>query len=420
MGTGVLGHAVRSKNRLDTVGPTGPSNAVLKQGIHQRPSSGLPPCFRISKAPPFRPLTAQIGWVAQIPDLRFRHLYSLLPRLHASDRVDAAPWLFERSRVWEGIMLPSFHGASFAAAYHSHSFGSTNTRHVPPSSFCSRCCYCSTLLGELMQRGGFSQGTANAKSLLFAPDSGMGWTRQRLDFFNLYGPLLERFNREPGRALKPIVSSYNCWRFSIYITAAARACPETYWQSDGPQPHLDNVHFRRKTTIHGICIYADYKLDESYTPSRAAVSLGSSFHDLQEQEAKDLREPTGWVPIATRDAAGHTVGVFLVETAVLSNHENGRDTHLRQIKANRPAPEPPRRLRFGHILFELAGLHKYQTSTADICSLCCHGCMLLDELMRRHDFSKQTPAEKSVLLASDSGMAWDGGWARHLAFEAFS
>ncbi|KAH6920277.1 hypothetical protein HPB50_028733 [Hyalomma asiaticum] len=63
-------------------------------------------------------------------------------------------------------------------------------------------------------------------------------------------------------------------------------------------------------------------------------------------------------------------------------------------KANRPASEPPRRLRFGHLLFELAWLHKYQISTADIWALFCHGCMLLDELMRRHDFSKQTHAEK--------------------------
>ncbi|KAH6946001.1 hypothetical protein HPB50_011021 [Hyalomma asiaticum] len=309
----------------------------------------------------------------------------------------------------------------------------------------------------------------------------MGWTRQRLDFFNLYGPLLERFNREPGRALKTTVSSAantvpyiqvfcglsgsssievvrfhkhqlcatgtfmfpllpmllllpkelmqsgRCYqetvaekqlglyrgeeeeqlgrayltglvpthrriigassfsniesrrrtgrpiralkdqtkaamltgkpsccmakrvtdkmedsarsRFpALEVTAAASACLETYWQSDGPQPHLVNVHFRRKTTIQGICIYADYKLDESYTPNRMSVRVGSSFHDLQELEAVDLREPTGWVHIATRDAAGNPVRTFLVETAVLSNHQNGRDTHLRQIKVHSPVP----------------------------------------------------------------------------------
>ena len=43
---------------------------------------------------------------------------------------------------------------------------------------------------------------------------------------------------------------------------------DTYWQSDGPQPHLVNIQFHRKTTIEDVCIYADYKSDESYTPNR--------------------------------------------------------------------------------------------------------------------------------------------------------
>ncbi|KAH6945999.1 hypothetical protein HPB50_011019 [Hyalomma asiaticum] len=72
------------------------------------------------------------------------------------------------------------------------------------------------------------------------------------------------------------------------VSAAASTCPEAYWQSDGPQPHLVNDHFRRKTTIQGICIYADYKLDESYTPNRISVRVGSSFHDLQVLEAVDF------------------------------------------------------------------------------------------------------------------------------------
>ena len=45
-------------------------------------------------------------------------------------------------------------------------------------------------------------------------------------------------------------------------------CLETYWQSDGPQPHLVNIQFRKKTTVQDVCLYADYKLDESYTPNR--------------------------------------------------------------------------------------------------------------------------------------------------------
>uniref|UniRef100_UPI00359021C8 uncharacterized protein isoform X2 n=1 Tax=Myxine glutinosa TaxID=7769 RepID=UPI00359021C8 len=57
---------------------------------------------------------------------------------------------------------------------------------------------------------------------------------------------------------------------------------ETYWQSDGSQPHLVNIQFRRKTAVKTVCIYADYKADESYTPSRVSLRVGNNFHDLQE------------------------------------------------------------------------------------------------------------------------------------------
>uniref|UniRef100_A0A8D0J3Q5 Anaphase-promoting complex subunit 10 n=1 Tax=Sus scrofa TaxID=9823 RepID=A0A8D0J3Q5_PIG len=56
---------------------------------------------------------------------------------------------------------------------------------------------------------------------------------------------------------------------------------ETYWQSDGSQPHLVNIQFR-KTTVKTLCIYADYKSDESYTPSKISVRVGNNFHNLQE------------------------------------------------------------------------------------------------------------------------------------------
>ncbi|XP_072873756.1 anaphase-promoting complex subunit 10 isoform X2 [Chlorocebus sabaeus] len=61
---------------------------------------------------------------------------------------------------------------------------------------------------------------------------------------------------------------------------------ETYWQSDGSQPHLVNIQFRRKTTVKTLCIYADYKSDESYTPSKISVRVGNNFHNLQEIRMK--------------------------------------------------------------------------------------------------------------------------------------
>lgn len=42
------------------------------------------------------------------------------------------------------------------------------------------------------------------------------------------------------------------------------------------------VSCRRKTTVKTLCIYADYKSDESYTPSKISVRVGNNFHNLQE------------------------------------------------------------------------------------------------------------------------------------------
>ena len=74
-------------------------------------------------------------------------------------------------------------------------------------------------------------------------------------------------------------------------------CCDSYWQSDGQLPHLVNIQFRRKTTIQSVAIYTDYKLDESYTPTRVSVRGGTNFNDLQEIEVVDLTEPTGWIVI---------------------------------------------------------------------------------------------------------------------------
>uniref|UniRef100_A0A023FPX9 Anaphase-promoting complex subunit 10 n=1 Tax=Amblyomma cajennense TaxID=34607 RepID=A0A023FPX9_AMBCJ len=113
-------------------------------------------------------------------------------------------------------------------------------------------------------------------------------------------------------------------------------CLDTYWQSDGVLPHEVNIQFHRKTAIQAIYVYVDYNRDESYTPKRIAVKVGSTFHDLRVVETVDLNEPAGWVHIATQDSAGHPVRAFHVQIAVLANHKNGQDTHLRQIKLYSP------------------------------------------------------------------------------------
>uniref|UniRef100_G3Q3Z2 Anaphase-promoting complex subunit 10 n=1 Tax=Gasterosteus aculeatus aculeatus TaxID=481459 RepID=G3Q3Z2_GASAC len=115
---------------------------------------------------------------------------------------------------------------------------------------------------------------------------------------------------------------------------------ETYWQSDGSQPHLVNIQFRRRTTVKMLCIYADYKSDESYTPSKISVRVGNNFHNLQEIRQLEMVEPSGWIHISLlNQRTNEPISTFMIQIAVLANHQNGRDTHMRQIKVYTPVEE---------------------------------------------------------------------------------
>ncbi|KAG0367277.1 anaphase-promoting complex subunit 10 [Gamsiella multidivaricata] len=108
----------------------------------------------------------------------------------------------------------------------------------------------------------------------------------------------------------------------------------TYWQSDGPQPHLVNLQFEKKTAVQQISFYYDFKQDESYTPLRISVKGGTAHHDLTELVSMELEGITGWVNINLEDipGSGRPPRVFLLQLVILSNHLGGRDTHIRQLK----------------------------------------------------------------------------------------
>jgi len=116
---------------------------------------------------------------------------------------------------------------------------------------------------------------------------------------------------------------------------------ETYWQSDGQLPHLVNICFKRKTTVSAVAVYTDFRLDESYTPSKISVRCGTNFNDLQEIEVVELTEPSGWVVVPLKDLNDRLVRSFMIQIAVTANHQQGRDTHLRQISIHSPIEEKP-------------------------------------------------------------------------------
>ncbi|XP_010548316.1 PREDICTED: anaphase-promoting complex subunit 10 [Tarenaya hassleriana] len=117
---------------------------------------------------------------------------------------------------------------------------------------------------------------------------------------------------------------------------------ETYWQSDGLQPHLVNIQFQKKVKLQLVVMYIDFKLDESYTPSKISIRAGDGFHNLKEIKNIELVKPTGWVHISLSGADPREtfVNTFMLQIAVSSNHLNGRDSHIRQIKVYGPRPNP--------------------------------------------------------------------------------
>lgn len=158
-----------------------------------------------------------------------------------------------------------------------------------------------------------------------------------------------------------------------------------------------------------LCIYADYKSDESYTPSKISVRVGNNFHNLQEirvttellffplkfmrslfetltvvivllfltaaagdggaqrldshltdepgqlfkpheyrshmnvhkqtGDPGDSLLPPSLSPLSVLQRTNEPISTFMIQIAVLANHQNGRDTHMRQIKVYTPVEE---------------------------------------------------------------------------------
>ena len=132
----------------------------------------------------------------------------------------------------------------------------------------------------------------------------------------------------------------------------------TFWQSDGAQPHLVNIQFHKVLQVKQLTIYCNYKMDESYTPKVLSIRIGTHFHDLKEVQTLELEEPNGWVDIVlnsidsdkktsegddvednddANEKQSNGIRTNMIQLAILSNHQNGRDTHLRQVKIYGPS-----------------------------------------------------------------------------------
>lgn len=131
---------------------------------------------------------------------------------------------------------------------------------------------------------------------------------------------------------------------------------ETFWQSDGPIPHLIDIQFLRKTAVSHVALYLDYKTDESYTPEVISIRGGIHMNNLREIVQVKLKEPSKWylIPLKQKGDLGTQAWIYTLnlQVAVLQMHHSGKDTHIRQVKVfGHPQDGGARSKKVGHFQF---------------------------------------------------------------------
>ena len=101
---------------------------------------------------------------------------------------------------------------------------------------------------------------------------------------------------------------------------------DTFYQSDGPQPHQINIEFKKRTTVSKIELYLDHDLDESYTPKKVSIKCGYSPNSLHLVEIIEVTHPKGWVPLVVNTRN------FYFQVEILTNFQNGKDSHIRSLR----------------------------------------------------------------------------------------
>lgn len=111
---------------------------------------------------------------------------------------------------------------------------------------------------------------------------------------------------------------------------------ETFWQSDGVQPHSITIQFHKIVKVQEIVLYLDLKHDESYTPKEICIKGGNDFRDLKDICTVTFTSPEGWQKITFKDKKEDLIKYSIIQILILKNFHNGRDSHIRQIKIFSP------------------------------------------------------------------------------------
>lgn len=93
-----------------------------------------------------------------------------------------------------------------------------------------------------------------------------------------------------------------------------------YWNTDDTLPHSIWISFPQLTYLFSIVLNLSYSVDESYTPEKILVCFNGKTHKFLLSQPEGERE----FPVDTL--------VYDIQLIILSNHADGKDSHVRHLK----------------------------------------------------------------------------------------
>ncbi|PBL03858.1 anaphase-promoting complex subunit 10 [Armillaria gallica] len=171
-----------------------------------------------------------------------------------------------------------------------------------------------------------------------------------IDDANLNAPFLLSGTKRPPSLPWPDISTRAKWsvssaKFGFGVECLRDGDPETFWHSDGPQPHFITIEFPRKMPVQKLSIYLSHPLDDSYTPATLAIRAGTGSTDLQDVRIITLDKPDGWLTFdissePNDDGDGlKPIYAYVLQIIVMTNHQSGKDTHVRGLRVLGPIEE---------------------------------------------------------------------------------
>ncbi|KAL1687740.1 APC10-domain-containing protein, partial [Schizophyllum commune] len=98
----------------------------------------------------------------------------------------------------------------------------------------------------------------------------------------------------------PDISDKAKWSVSSFKFGFGAECltdgdPDTFWHSDGPQPHFISIEFPKKVAIQKLSLFLSFNEDDSYTPATIEIRAGTGANDLQSIQIINFDKPDGWI-----------------------------------------------------------------------------------------------------------------------------